>query len=913
MPIEPRNPEPQALLADGAWMRALARRLVRDPGSAEDAVQDTWLAALQRPWHGGRPPRTWLASAVRNALRSRTRSEGRRRRRERASARPEAQPSAAELARRVEAQKLLAEALMRLEEPLRSCLMLRYAEGLSPAEIAATREVPLGTIHSRLKRGLDRLREDLDRRFGGAGREWALVLLPLARTRSTLVAGATRTSLAAHGGAWIMKKMLAYAALVGLLGVLGVGLWSALERPRTGSPRGAHGGIEAPPLAPLAAAESKIGAVSADLGERSALFPIEEPGGQAAPPRPTAPGWWLVGEVIGIDQTQAGTQTTLRVEGLWEGDSDWLLVETVVEETLEHVAGRFELEISELFLKEWRLLHRLRVTVAHPGYTTSRQLIHLDRGLRQGGYRPTQNVVFEVRAELGPVPAVLLGRLVLPEGVDPELVSVALVPPDRRGLPAQGDWVLTHPDGAGDYRLEAQALGKHWVVAYVTTSRMVEAYQLAECRTDVQYPVHGIEPAFQEVQVGAGTSTLEPMLLSEGGVLEGQVLLADGPAGVPLSVHAYHEWPARTQPIGPHRVLHWTEFAFEYIVLSTVTDEQGHFRISGLQEKPLEVRLGSVIWEGRPVWTRSSGGRYGEWVSLDEPATGVELRWNAGLFLGRLQDSARPTRYHLGRPHAASYFAHEIGPGNRVAWFFLGGRGNELQFLRPGLSSERFALEFGVYPRGAWVPVPFAPDPVTSALRLHLHGDPQREAEWFEVRFTPAHEPGVVLEHKSDQASWYYFYRDGGEQYLLPVLRPGRFDVEISPLRERELDQRGAWVKREQSLAHEYFRVELPEGETVDLDVHFRTGGKLKLHTDLEAGAEGGTARYRLFDAQGIPLRLDFEYELQLDLDEVHEVPRTLAPGSYELVLIVDRGGTETVSSFPLEIHAGETTLVEID
>ena len=104
-----------------------------------------------------------------------------------------------------------------------------------------------------------------------------------------------------------------------------------------------------------------------------------------------------------------------------------------------------------------------------------------------------------------------------------------------------------------------------------------------------------------------------------------------------------------------------------------------------------------------------------------------------------------------------------------------------------------------------------------------------------------------------------------------------------------------------------------PEGETVNLDVHFRTGGKLKLHTDLEAGAAGGNARYRLFDAQGIPLRLDYGYELPLHLGETHEVPRRLAPGSYELVLIVDRAGRETVSSFPLEIHAGETSLVEID
>ena len=86
----------------------------------------------------------------------------------------------------------------------------------------------------------------------------------------------------------------------------------------------------------------------------------------------------------------------------------------------------------------------------------------------------------------------------------------------------------------------------------------------------------------------------------------------------------------------------------------------------------------------------------------------------------------------------------------------------------------------------------------------------------------------------------------------------------------------------------------------------------MRIEPGPEADAGAGNARYRLFDAAGIPLRLDFGYELDLELDKPHEHPRVLAPGSYELVLIVDRAGTETVSTFPVEIHAGETTLVEV-
>ena len=53
--------DPEALLSDLAWMRRLAVSLVYDPTSAEDVVQDTWLAALKRRWPTGRPPRAWLS------------------------------------------------------------------------------------------------------------------------------------------------------------------------------------------------------------------------------------------------------------------------------------------------------------------------------------------------------------------------------------------------------------------------------------------------------------------------------------------------------------------------------------------------------------------------------------------------------------------------------------------------------------------------------------------------------------------------------------------------------------------------------------------------------------------------------------------------------------------------------------
>jgi DNA-directed RNA polymerase specialized sigma24 family protein len=39
----------ERLLAQSGWARRLARRLVQDQDQAEDVLQETWVAALERP------------------------------------------------------------------------------------------------------------------------------------------------------------------------------------------------------------------------------------------------------------------------------------------------------------------------------------------------------------------------------------------------------------------------------------------------------------------------------------------------------------------------------------------------------------------------------------------------------------------------------------------------------------------------------------------------------------------------------------------------------------------------------------------------------------------------------------------------------------------------------------------------
>ena len=96
----PKNHEIDELLAEDDWIRRMARRLVSDPGQADDLAQDAWVTALNRP-DEARSLRPWLTGVLRNLLRTTQRSAGRRQHREHSVARGEALPSTAELVEEV--------------------------------------------------------------------------------------------------------------------------------------------------------------------------------------------------------------------------------------------------------------------------------------------------------------------------------------------------------------------------------------------------------------------------------------------------------------------------------------------------------------------------------------------------------------------------------------------------------------------------------------------------------------------------------------------------------------------------------------------------------------------------------------------------------------------------------------------
>lgn len=180
----------ESLLRHRAFVRALARSLVRDEHAAEDLVQETWLTALRHPPRLEAALPAWLARVVRTRAQNAARGEARRAAREVAAARDEAVEPEDGLRESLAMQQRVVAAVLDLKEPYRSVVLLRYYEGLSPSAIAERRGAPAGTIRAQLSRAHDLLRERLDEEFGGSRKAWSAGLLLLLGKQKTVLGGA---------------------------------------------------------------------------------------------------------------------------------------------------------------------------------------------------------------------------------------------------------------------------------------------------------------------------------------------------------------------------------------------------------------------------------------------------------------------------------------------------------------------------------------------------------------------------------------------------------------------------------------------------------------------------------------------------------------------------------------------------
>lgn len=153
-----------------ALMFSVAARVLNDAGEAEDVLQETCMQIWQKA--GNFDPKlgkasSWVATLTRNKAIDRIRSSQRRNRlADEAGAEfaiaSEVRDTANEAIHGHDKAKLIQSAIVELPAEQRRAIELAYFSGLTQDEIATKLSAPLGTIKARIRRGLLKLRDELE-------------------------------------------------------------------------------------------------------------------------------------------------------------------------------------------------------------------------------------------------------------------------------------------------------------------------------------------------------------------------------------------------------------------------------------------------------------------------------------------------------------------------------------------------------------------------------------------------------------------------------------------------------------------------------------------------------------------------------------------------------------------------------
>ncbi|MEM7263452.1 MAG: sigma-70 family RNA polymerase sigma factor [Planctomycetota bacterium] len=421
MPLQPnsgaaptgdsRSTDPSTLdlvLARSDWLHGLARAMLRDESLVDEVVQKTLVAAMEHP---PRTPRldAWLTTVLRNFVRRLERDKVRRKRREKRVAKPEVQETPPTELELDETRKLLASEVLSLKDPYRSVVILHYYEGVSSTKIAELRGVSANTVRVQLKRGVDRLREQWERRTRGESeaRPALAMLFWLGQEESVAAVAASNAPSGAeildrlaredaYGGAFSLKWVAFGVALLAIVSFFLFRDGPKRERSET----------------PIARATS----ARPDLPERSPEN--ADPTRRSSPPAPTA----TVVSPAAQRQLQVFDATTgIPVEGatVFTGKLDLrstfasggrsaatILARPFAETALGETNAQGELAVPEAALRT----DRLRVTA--PGYLDFRERTHV-RDLGEEVYAvalvPAEPTTLEVLDATGrPLPGITM-------------------------------------------------------------------------------------------------------------------------------------------------------------------------------------------------------------------------------------------------------------------------------------------------------------------------------------------------------------------------------------------------------------------------------------------------------------------------------------------------------------------------
>lgn len=455
---DPTTPVPPTsideLLRHHEWLRRLAGRLIADPAAADDAVQQTWLAALRNRPRSGAPVKGWLATVLRNTLRQRHRESTRRDTRERAVAVTERDTDTTETVERFELQRRLVEEVAALDEPYRTTVLLRFFEDRTPTEIATRQDVPVKTIESRLYRAQRKLRERMDARHAGDREAWCAPLAPWALGASGGGgAAATSASLAAIQGTTVTMNIAKLAAAA-VLALLTVGTWTAFG-PGDDEPARDPGAGD---RSVAAASESEGPAAGAEREAAAAPTPASESEAPPAQGEPTPRVGATKELVIRVDDDFGAPAPRVRVALVQVG------VVVAQGETNDHGEVSFEpiggaLDCAVTGGAVWPSVHRV-------DGSGGRQLVQLPTGAPLGGV-----VRVDGRPPLEPVRVIF--------DVHAQSVTELALPPEvwkALGQPGLGPGALTvDTDADGRFRFVGLPAGVRGRLRVFTEGLMKEA------------------------------------------------------------------------------------------------------------------------------------------------------------------------------------------------------------------------------------------------------------------------------------------------------------------------------------------------------------------------------------------------------------------------------------------------------
>jgi RNA polymerase sigma-70 factor (ECF subfamily) len=616
--------EPQALLEQLPFVRALARRLLEDPAAAEDVAQDAVVAALEQ-----QPPaatlRPWLSGVTRNLARLLFRRDARRSNRERAAATREILPSASDESVRFEALRRVVLALDRLAPDERALLVRRFYDEWPPRRIAADLGVPVNTVRTRIARALANLRRELvGARPQDEPANLRALLIPLLTPPAAssllpfvpLVAGGLLVST--------KVKLALAAALVGAASVC-VAIW-----PSDGSrsePAQARATVETAAAATAAAAETAATRVETMTeASRTTAAPDTVRGRTVA----------LRGRLLGAPDLLARWSTPLEVVAAIEVVTGGrIAAQPAPQRLLAAVAvGRDGTFAADLQLDaDAPRISRLTLTGVDPCFAPVKRWFAVPVG--------AAGLEWNVEAQLFPA-AIVRGRVVDAQGLPVPDSAVSVFAIRKQNTELLGEATV---DEAGEFAVAVNSIVPCHVVA-----AQLRCDSPSEVLIGKRDASPRLLPAVVQAKPSGGHATdVGDLVLRPGATIRGRVeWFAHGPvAGAIVSARPF----VRTIPAtNEYALAPGSAFSVAKLTpmvelpsgrparLVSATDENGEFEIAGLPPGPTRVELsklaGGMNCMAFAVVAPS--------LEVDAPADGVVLRFDGAIVEYEVTSDGKP-------------------------------------------------------------------------------------------------------------------------------------------------------------------------------------------------------------------------------------------------------------------------------